>query len=178
MKSKGGTIWFSGLHGSGKTTIANGLAEKLRKKGVCVVVIDGDEVRKRISSELGYSKEERDKHITRVAGICEIISKSGVLNIACVASPTRSVREYAKSIIPNFMLVFVKCPMDVCEKRDVKGHYKKARNGENGFENFLGVTLKYEPPEAPDLVLETDKETPKQSVERLFKKLVEEKWLR
>ena len=177
MKSKGGTIWFTGLHGSGKTTIANGLAEKLRKKGVCVVVIDGDEVRKRVSSELGYSKEDRDKHITRVAGICEIISKSGVLNIACVASPTKSVREYAKSIIPDFMLVFVKCPIEVCEKRDVKGHYSKARTGEQGFEHFLGVNLEYEPPESLDLVLETDRETAQESVEKLFNWLAQKKWV-
>lgn len=177
MNAKGGAIWFSGLHGSGKTTIANGLVKKLREKGIAVVVLDGDTVRKSISSDLGYSREDRDKHIKRVAQICELISKNGVLSIACVASPTQKIRDFAKSIIPNFFEVYVKCSIDVCEKRDVKGHYKKARAGEEGFENFLGVGLEYEEPKNPDLILETDKESVEQSVEKLFNKLVEAKWL-
>ncbi len=178
MEAKGGTIWFSGLHGSGKTTIANNLAEKLRSMGAKLVVLDGDELRQGVSSDLGYSKKERDKHITRVANICSIISKNGVLNIACVASPTQKVREYAKNIIPRFFEVYVKCPVELCEKRDVKGHYKKARNNEPGFENFLGVSLQYEEPKNPDLVLETDKESEQESVEKLFKKLLEAGWFK
>ena len=177
MKAKGGTIWFSGLHGSGKTTIADGLAKKLRAEGVELVVLDGDELRKGVSADLGYSIEDRNKHIKRVADICAIISKNNVLNIACVASPSKEIRDYARSKIPNFIEVFVKCPIEVCEKRDVKGHYRKARAGEDGFDNFLGVGIKYEAPENPDLILETDKESAEESVEKLYKKLVEEKWV-
>jgi len=176
-KTKAGTIWFSGLHGSGKTTIAQGLTEKLRTKGVQLVVLDGDEVRKGVSADLGYSLEDRNKHIKRVANICEIISRNSVLNIACVASPTQEIRDYAKETIPNFLEVYVKCPVEECEKRDVKGHYKKARDGEKGFENFLGINLEYEEPQNPDLVLETDKEEANESVERLYTKLVEEGWI-
>jgi adenylyl-sulfate kinase len=174
---EGGTIWFSGLHGSGKSTIARGLAERLRGRGVKVVVLDGDELRKGVSSDLGYSLEDRERHIARVANICEIISRNGVLNIACVASPTQKMRDYAKSMIPNFLEVYVKCPLAVCEKRDVKGHYKKARGGEAGFESFLGVSLGFEEPKSPDIVLETDRESEEESISRLLSKLEQEKWI-
>jgi len=176
-KSKGGTIWFSGLHGSGKTTIADALAAKIREKGVQVVVLDGDNVRKSISADLGYSKEDRNKHIKRVADICKIISGNNVLNIACVASPTQEARDYAKSIISNFFEVYIKCSLEECERRDVKGHYQKARNKEPGFENFLGVGLKYEEPKNPDIVIKTGNESKEESVKKLFKALVEQKWL-
>src|SRR3989338_1166469 len=177
MKAIGGTIWFSGVHGSEKTTVANALAKKLRALGVCVVVLDGDEVRKRLSSDLGFSREDRDRHIKRVADVCELISKNNVLNIACVASPSQEMRDYAKKIIPDFLEVYIKCPVEVCEQRDVKGHYKKARLKEKGFENFLGVHLQYEEPKSPAIVLETDKEGIEESVEKLFNVLVEKKWL-
>ncbi len=175
IQSKGATIWFSGLHGSGKTTIANALAEKLRGLGVKLIVLDGDVLRKGVSADLGYTKEDRNKHITRVAHICEIISKNQVLNIACVASPTEKIREYAKSVIPEFLEVYVNCPIKVCEQRDVKGHYKKARAKEQGFEDFLGVSIPYEAPNNSDLILDTDKESEQESVEKLFNKLVEKK---
>jgi len=177
MNAKAGTIWFSGLHGSGKTTIARVLAERLRVKGAKLVVLDGDELRKGLSLDLGYSREDRNRHIKRVANVCKIISENGVLNIACVASPTREMREYAKSLIPEFVEVFVKCPLEECERRDVKGHYRLAREKKPGFENFLGIGIAYEEPESPDLVLETDKESVKESVEKLYSKIVEKGWL-
>ncbi len=173
----GGTVWFSGLHCSGKTTIANALAERLRKKGVKLVVLDGDEVRKKISADIGFSREERNRHIKRVADICELISGNGVLNIACVASPTQEIRDYAKKSILSFLEVYVKCPVEVCEQRDAKGHYRKARANEPGFETFLGISLPYEEPKKPDMVLETGKESVQESVEKLYKKLVKEKWI-
>ncbi len=178
MNVKSGTIWFSGLHGSGKTTIAKAISEKLRFNGIKVVVLDGDELRKGLSADLNYSLEERNKHLKRVANICKIISENDVLNIACVASPTEKSRTYAKGIISNFFEVYIKCPLQVCEQRDVKGHYKRARAGEAGFENFLGINLTFEEPKSADFVLETDKEPVNNSVEKLFNKILEKNWLK
>ncbi|HLC50084.1 MAG TPA: adenylyl-sulfate kinase [Candidatus Nanoarchaeia archaeon] len=163
------TIWFIGLHCSGKTTIANRLASILRQKKNSVVVLDGDEVRKTISSDLGYSLKDRNAHMKRIADLCHIITENGVLCIACVASPTHESRDYAKKILRKITTVYVRCPIDVCEQRDVKGHYKKARKNEEGFENFLGVTLKFEEPENPDVVLDTDKH----SIDECATKLVD-----
>lgn len=172
---KAWTIWFTGLHGAGKSTIAERLAGILRKKGVKVLVIDGDEIRNVISPGLGYTLEERNEHMKRVADLCRIISDNGILNIASVASPTEKSREYARRAIKNFLLVYVKCPLEICRKRDVKGHYKKANKRHKGFENFLGASLKYEKPENPDITLNTGKESVKESVSRLVDKLKEKK---
>ena len=167
------SVWFTGLHGAGKTTIATNLSDILKRNGVPFVLLDGDEIRKIISSELGYSLEGRNEHMRRIADLCRIISKDGVLSIACVASPTESSRDYAKKSLKKFLLVYVKCSLKTCEERDVKGHYKKARNREEGFEDFLGVSLKYEEPKNPDLVLNTDKESIAESVNKLVEKLKE-----
>jgi len=163
------TIWFVGLHGSGKTTITANLANILREKNISLEVLDGDEVRKNISLDLGYSLEDRNSHMKRIADLSKEINDKGSLCIACVASPTESSREYAKKTIKNVVIVYAKCPIKVCEERDVKGHYKKARNKEKGFENFLGVSLPFEEPKNADLILETDKESPNESTEKLVK---------
>lgn len=165
------TIWFTGLHGAGKSTIAAGLAEKLRKSNIPIVIVDGDEIRKKVSSDLGYTAAERNEHMKRVAGICRIISENGVIVIASVASPTESSREYAKSVLKKMLLVYVKCPLEVCRKRDVKGHYRKAEKKEKGFENFLSVSSKYEEPKNPDLTLNTDRESIEESIGKLLKYL-------
>ena len=157
--SKAWAIWFIGLHGSGKTTIAERLAEILRKNKVPLVILDGDKVRKIISSDLGYSLEERNTHMKRVVDLCKKMVERGLLCIACVASPTEKSREYARQQLENIVTVYVKCPIEVCEKRDVKGHYKKARNKEKGFENFLGISLNFEEPKNPDIILNTDRES-------------------
>ena len=165
------TIWFTGMHGAGKSTIAAGLAERLRKVNVPVVIVDGDEIRKTVSSDLGYTAAERNEHMKRVAGICKIISENGVIVIASVASPTESSREHAKSVLKKMLLVYIKCPLEICRKRDVKGHYKKAQGKAKGFEDFLGMSSKYEEPKNPDLTLNTDKESIKESVGKLFKEI-------
>ena len=165
------TVWFTGLHGAGKSTIAAGLAERLRRDNISVVIVDGDEIRKTVSSDLGYTTAERNEHMKRVAGICRIISENGVLVIASVASPTESSRQYAKSVLKKMFLVYVKCPLEICRKRDVKGHYRKAEGKEKGFEDFLSVSSKYEEPESPDLMLNTDKESIEESVGKLLKGL-------
>ena len=172
---KAWTIWFTGLHGSGKSTIAENLAEILRKRNIPLVLLDGDELRKTISSDLGYSIKDRNEHMKRVVELCKHVNDNGILAIACVASPTRQSREYAKKIIKNLFLAYVKCPLDICEKRDVKGHYKKARKKEKGFENFVGINLPFEEPKNADIALNTDKEKIIESVSKLLKKLEDKK---
>ena len=173
MVSEGWTLWFTGLHGSGKSTIAEKLTSILRGENISVVVLDGDKMRETISSDLGYTIEERNKHMRRVAQICKIISDSGVLNIASVASPTEKSREYAKKILKNVLTIYTQCPVEICEQRDVKGHYKKAKNKEKNFNNFVGKHVKYEIPKNPDIILDTNKENVDESVNKLLTKLRE-----
>ncbi len=176
MKAKiGWTLWFTGLHGAGKTTIAKKLADILRKKNFPVILLDGDELRKSVSSDLGYSLDDRNKHMKRVADVCKVISENGILAIASVASPTEKSRAYARQVIKNMFLVYVKCPLDLCERRDVKGHYKKAREKKNQFEHFMSVSSNYEEPKNPDIILNTDKESVEESVSKLITKLKEKK---
>tara|TARA_Y100000310_G_scaffold289106_1_gene315259 strand:+ start:59 stop:580 length:522 start_codon:yes stop_codon:yes gene_type:complete len=170
------TIWFTGLSGSGKTTIAQKAAEKIRQLGNQIVILDGDEVRKSLSKDLGYSIEDRNKHITRVADVCSLITKYGVLNIACVVSPTKKIRDYAKSVIPNIIQVYIKCDIEECKNRDPKGHYQKVAAGE--IKDFVGIDLPYEEPEDPDLIIETDKETADQSVHKLLETLKQKEILK
>ncbi|MEK6949738.1 MAG: adenylyl-sulfate kinase [Nanoarchaeota archaeon] len=167
------TIWFTGLHGSGKSTIANRLIAILREKNIEAELLDGDELRKTISAGLGYSVKERNEHMRRVADMCKKITDEGIMAIASVASPTKSSREYAKKTLKKMFLVYVKCPLEVCAKRDIKGHYQKAGKNEKGFEHFMNVSSNYEEPEDPDIVLNTDKESIEESVNRLVGKLKE-----
>ena len=167
----GYTIWFTGLSGSGKTTIAEELAKVLRENHVDVVLLDGDIVRQNLSKDLGYTKEERDIHITRVANVCYLIGTNDVLNIACVLSPTRKIRRYARNKIKNFIEVYVKCHIETCIKRDVKGHYKKAKEGK--LKNFVGIDIQYEEPEKPEIIINTDKESIKEGVDKILDFLTE-----
>ena len=162
----GYTIWFTGISGSGKTTIANELVSILRGRNIPVVLLDGDIVRKSLSHDLGYSKEDRDKHITRVADVSHLINMNGILVIACVLSPTRKIRRYARKLIENFLEVYIKCPYEVCEKRDVKGFYKQVREGK--IKHFVGFNIPYEEPEKPEIILNTDKESLSESVQNLL----------
>jgi len=170
---KGATIWFTGLSSSGKTTIANVLVKKLHANNIPVILLDGDIVRKTLSRDLGYTKDERDKHITRVADVCHLITSNGVLNIACVVSPTEKIRTYARNLIKDFIEVYIKCSISVCKKRDVKGHYKKAESGE--IKDFVGINIKYEEPKSPEITLDTEKETINESVNKLYKYLENKK---
>jgi len=163
---KGYTIWFTGISGSGKTTIANELVQIFRERKIPVVLLDGDIVRKTLSHDLGYSKEDRDRHITRVADVSHLININDILVIACVLSPTRKIRRYARKLIENFIEVYIKCPYEVCEKRDVKGFYKQVREGK--IKHFVGYNISYEEPENPEIILNTDKETLAESVQKLI----------
>ncbi len=168
-KAQGFTLWFTGLPCSGKTTISEIVEKELRERGVNVEALDGDEVRKGISKDLGFSKEDRDKHILRVGFIAKLLSRNGVAALAAFVSPYRAIRDALRGDIENFVEVYVKCPVEECIQRDVKGMYKKAIAGE--IKNFTGISDPYEDPLNPELTIETDKESPEESAEKVLQKL-------
>ncbi|GAG03625.1 unnamed protein product [marine sediment metagenome] len=170
---KGYTIWFTGLSGSGKTTVAEGVIKKLRKRNVSVVFIDGDIARRTLSPDLKYNKLDRDEQVRRLANVCYLISENCVLNICCTNSATKKERDYARKISKNFILAYTKCPLSVCEERDVKGYYRLVRAGK--LKNFVGIDIEYEEPKNPEVTLETDKETVEESVDKLIKYLDDKK---
>jgi len=168
---EGLTIWFTGLSGAGKSTLANLLAERLRDMGRRVELLDGDEVRKNLSSGLGFSKADRDANIRRIAYVAKLLSRNGVIAITAAISPYREVRDEARADIRNFVEVFVDCPLEVCEQRDIKGLYARARSGE--IPQFTGISDPYEPPLHPEIHLHTNSETPEQDIEIILGKLTE-----
>jgi len=152
-------IWFTGLSGSGKSTLAFGLAGKLHEKGYLTQVLDGDFIRKGINNNLGFSMEDRNENIRRIAEVAKLFLNSGIITICAFISPTIAIREMAKSIIgkENFFEIYLSTPLEVCEKRDKKGIYKKARAGE--IKEFTGITSPYEAPEKPELEINTGEYT-------------------
>ncbi len=168
---EGWVLWFTGLHGAGKSTIAGRLAKILRRKHILFILLDGDELRKTISSDLGYGIKDRNEHMKRVADLCRENTKNGLMVIASVASPTEKSRKYARKVLNKMLLVYVKCPPETAERRDIKGHYKKALKKEHGFEDFLHGSYNFEEPENPDVVLDTDTETAEESAGKLMKEL-------
>lgn len=166
---KGCTIWFTGLSGAGKSTVSTLLAERLCAAGAKVELLDGDIVRTHLSKGLGFSREDRDDNIRRIGFVCELLSRHGVIAIAAAISPYREVRRSVRARIPNFVEVYVECPMGVLIERDVKGLYKKALAGE--IEHFTGVSDPYESPEAPELTIHSSVESPQQSADRVWNTL-------
>src|SRR5579871_6009628 len=171
MANKGFTLWFTGLSGSGKSTIAERVALKLEKKGVPVEILDGDVVRTHLSKGLGFSHEDRDENIKRVGFVCQLLSRHGVAVIASVISPYRQARDYNREQIKDFVEVYTLCPVEVCEGRDLKGLYQKARAGE--IKGFTGVDDPYEPPLKPEVTCKTDVESVEESVNKVIRKLEE-----
>lgn len=155
LKQKAKVIWMTGLSGSGKTTIAIALEQKLKDKGFLTQVLDGDNVRTGINNNLGFSVEDRAENIRRIAEVSKLFINCGVITINCFVSPTIEIREQAKNIIgeSDFIEVFVNTPIEICEKRDVKGLYKKARAGE--IKNFTGIDSPFEAPVKPDVDVKT-----------------------
>jgi adenylylsulfate kinase len=166
---EGFTLWFTGLSGAGKSTLATMVAERLREAGRRVELLDGDEVRKNLSQGLGFSKADRDANILRIAYVARVLSRNGVVAITAAISPYREIRDQARAEISRFVEVYVDCPLEVCEQRDVKGLYKKARSGE--IAQFTGISDPYEAPENPEIHLHTDRENPEQDVEIILEKL-------
>jgi adenylylsulfate kinase len=171
MSGTGATIWLTGLSGAGKSTISGLLGERLSTMGQRVEVLDGDEVRRNLSAGLGFSKVDRDTNIRRIGYVCRLLSRNGVIAISAAISPYRAVREELKEQIPNFLEVFIDCPLKVCIERDVKGLYARALRGE--IPAFTGVSDPYEAPLNPDLIISTDKESVRDSVEKVIYLLIE-----
>jgi len=170
-RQKGFTAWFTGLPCSGKTTIADKVAEILRARGHRVERLDGDIVRKELTSDLGFSKEDRDENIKRVTFVAKLLTRNGVAVFATFVSPYRERREKTRKEIGGFVEIYTRCPVEVCMQRDIKGMYVKALAGE--IKDFTGVDDPYEEPENPELVLDTDKESVKESVQKVLYKLLE-----
>jgi adenylyl-sulfate kinase len=163
---KGFTIWLTGMSGAGKSTISNVLEQRLRGLGLKVELLDGDVVRTHLSKGLGFSKEDRDTNVRRIGFVCELLSRNGVVAIAAVISPYRAVREELRITIRDFVEVHVDCPVEVLADRDVKGFYKKALAGE--ISRFTGISDPYEPPLEPEVVVDTSRETPDESADRIL----------
>lgn len=171
MEHKGFTIWFTGLSGAGKTTLAREVEKRLRARGMKVEVLDGDVVRQNLSKGLGFSKEDRDTNIRRIGFVCKLLTRNNVVAIAAAISPYREIRDEVRREIGSFVEVYVECPLEVLVERDVKGLYKKALAGE--ITNFTGVNDPYEPPLNPEVVIHSDRETVEESVEKIMRKLKE-----
>jgi adenylylsulfate kinase len=167
--TRGVTIWFTGLPCSGKTTIADRVAEVLREKGHKVERLDGDIVRKGLTSDLGFSKEDRDENIKRVTFVAKLLTRNGVKVLATFVSPYIERRRKSREEIGEFMEVYVRCSVEECIRRDVKGMYRKALAGE--ITGFTGVDDPFEEPPNPELILDTDKETVEESVQKALEKM-------
>ena len=170
-EQRGFTAWFTGLPCSGKTTVADRVAEMLMERGLKVERLDGDIVRKGLTSDLGFSKEDRDENIKRVTFVAKLLTRNGVAVLATFVSPYRERRLKSREEIGEFVEVYVRCPVEACMERDVKGMYKKALAGE--ITGFTGVDDPYEEPENPELVLDTDRETEEESAMKVVRKLEE-----
>jgi len=170
-EQRGVTIWFTGLSGSGKSTVANIFIDRLKQAGKKVEILDGDIVRTNLSKGLGFSKEDRDTNIRRIGFVAHLLTRNGVAVITAAISPYRSIRDENRKLIGNFVEVFVKCPLEECIKRDVKGLYKKAMAGE--IKEFTGVSDPYEEPLRPEVVVETAVQSPGESAGVIMAKLEE-----
>ena len=166
---KGFTLWFTGLPCAGKSTLAQSVARELRNRGLGVEVLDGDVVRTHLCKGLGFSKEDRDENIRRIGFVCGLLTRHGAVAIAAAISPYRAIRDEVRASIGSFVEVYVKASVETCIARDVKGLYKKALAGE--LKGFTGVDDPYEPPLHPELVIETEKESPADSAVRILRKL-------
>ena len=166
----GFTVWFTGLPSSGKSTLAKVLRDEIEKKNRHVEILDGDEVRLRLSKGLGFSKEDRDENIRRISYVAKIITRCGAVAITCAISPYKSIRQEARQEIQDFVEVFVDCELEECIKRDLKGLYKKALSGE--IKNFTGISDPYEKPDNPEITVNTSSETIEQSLKIIVNALV------
>ena len=162
----GAVVWLTGLSAAGKTTIAGKLLDCMRSAGRKVEMLDGDILRRRLCKDLGFSKQDRDENIRRIAFVAELLARNGIDVIVAAISPYREVRDEVRSLIPGFVEVYVNAPLEVCEHRDTKGLYRKARAGL--LHGFTGIDDPYEPPLQPEIECRTDQETSEESVQRIL----------
>jgi adenylyl-sulfate kinase len=163
---KGFTIWLTGMSGAGKSSTSKLLEKYLRDRGANVEVLDGDVVRTFLSKGLGFSKEDRDENIRRIGFVCELLSRNGVIAIAAVISPYRAAREKVRERIPDFIEVYLECPVEVLVERDSKGLYKAALAGE--IAHFTGISDPYEPPLNPEVTIHSAEESPEEGLEKIL----------
>ena len=161
-------LWFTGLSGSGKSTLAHVLEEKLFKKGCKTLVLDGDNVRHGLNSNLDFSDDDRKENIRRIGEVAKLMLESGLIVMTAFISPFREDRVAVRNLISNsdFIEIYCKASLEICEARDVKGLYKRARAGE--IKNYTGIDSPYEAPENPELIIDTDKETLDESVSKIY----------
>ena len=172
LNQKGKVVWLTGLSGSGKTTIALQLEKELYKLGFLVQILDGDNIRAGINNNLSFSEDDRTENIRRIAEVSKLFLNCGIITINCFVSPTIKMRQIAKEIIgkENYYEIFINADLETCEKRDVKGLYKKARNGE--IKNFTGIDSQYEKPNNPSLEVNTSQLSIDQSIEIILKNVL------
>jgi adenylylsulfate kinase len=175
LNQKGVVLWFTGLSGSGKSTVANEVAYKLHEMGHISYVLDGDNVRHGLNKDLGFSPEDRNENIRRISEVANLFADSGIITITAFISPYRKLRNFCRELAGDgrFLEIYAKAPLDTCEERDPKGLYKKARDGV--IKDFTGISAPYEEPETPEVIVNTDKETVEESAEKVIKKLKEMK---
>lgn len=173
LKQKGVVLWFTGLSGSGKSTIANEVAYKLQKMGKLTYVLDGDNIRHGLNKDLGFSEEDRNENIRRISEVANLFADAGIIAITAFISPYRKYRNYCRTLVGNnrFIEIYAKASLKTCEKRDPKGLYKKARAGE--IKHFTGIDDPYEEPEKPELILDTDIVNIEEGAEIVIQKLHE-----
>ena len=175
MKRKGFVVWLTGLSGSGKTTIGASLQIQLQELGLRAELLDGDEVRRQLSPDLGFTKADRETHARRVVYLSKLLAKNGIITLVSLIAPYRSFREYARREIVDYVEVYVKTPLETCIKRDPKGLYKKALKGE--ITDMTGLQDPYEEPANPELVIETERLTVDESARLILSKLKELKYI-
>ena len=170
IEHKGFTLWFTGLPCSGKSVLADVVAQDLRERGMKVERLDGDIVRKSLTRDLGFTEEDRNMNIERVTFVAKLLTRNGVAVLASFVSPYNKIRAYSRKEIGAYILVYVKCPVEVCEQRDIKGMYAKARAGE--IKDFTGIDHPFEEPNHADIIVESDNQTVEESKMFLFSVLI------
>ncbi len=173
LRQRGLTIWFTGLSGSGKSTVAIALEQLLAREGFLCRLLDGDNIRSGLNSNLGFSAEERRENIRRIAEVCRLFTDTGIVTMAAFVSPTNELRELARERIgaEDFFEVYISTPIEECERRDVKGLYAKARRGE--IRDFTGISAPFEAPASPSLAIDTTGSTPERCAEMVFEAIKE-----
>lgn len=168
LRSKSLVIWFTGLSGSGKSTLANNLEKKLYENGFLTYILDGDNVRFGLNKDLGFDEAGRNENIRRIGEVAKLMVDAGIIVLTAFISPFKKDRDAVRSLLNEneFIEVFVKCPLNVCEERDAKGLYSKARRGE--IKDFTGIDSPYEEPENPEFIIDTAANTKEDSVNKLF----------